>query len=66
MEPYDATNVSWKLLAALGGRKVGTGTLAVHLNNAVTEVEVAGWVLVRKLAAEKFRQGLHFDLVDLV
>lgn len=66
MEPNYATNVSWQLLAAFSGRQVSTGTLTVHLDDAVTEIEIARWVFVRKLAAEKFRKSLHFDFMDLI
>jgi hypothetical protein len=66
MQSDYTADIPWQLFAALSRRQVRAGTLAVHLHNAVSKVEVSRRVLVRKLAAEKLRQRLHLNFMDLV
>ncbi len=66
MQSDNTADIPWQLFAAFSRRQVRARTLAVHLHNTVSKVEVSRRVLVRKLAAEKLRQRLHLYLMDLV
>ena len=66
MQSDNTADITWQLFSALSRRQVRAGTLAVHLHNTVSKVEVSRRVLVRKLTTEKLRQRLHLYFMDLV
>lgn len=66
MQSHQTASISWESLSTLWGRKVTFWFLLVHLNNLVAKCEIGLWIFVGIFSAEKLRQRLHFQLVNLV
>ena len=66
MQSDNWADISRQLFAALSCWKVSAWIFSVHLYDQVSKVQISFWILVRELVAEKFRQSLHFELVNQV
>jgi hypothetical protein len=66
MQSYYWANISRQLFSTLCSRKISIWIFSVHFYYKIPEEQICFWIFMWELITKKFRQRLHFKLVNSI